>query len=143
MSAPKLSSINVPITPLLGLFSCRYQLSAHSPPRRVHPRREEEQQQNKDEVHFGDGFGVPLGFGPAPHRPAAARLHQAQHSSFLSHVLAKAAPSGVRVRAAGLLSIIWEQKELHVLKKTKLHRSISYNAMRRFPVCIHNHKQCR
>lgn len=47
----------------------------YSPPRRIHPRRENEQEQNEYEVYLGDGSGVMLAFRPMsdPHSPAAVR----------------------------------------------------------------------
>lgn len=84
----------------------------HSPPRRVHPGRENEQEQNKDEVYFRDGFGGMPDFCPisAPHGPAAVsaapRSRRTKHFSS-SHVLAKAAQSGVKVLDGCRRSIMW------------------------------------
>lgn len=54
---------------------CNLKLIYNSPPRRIHSRCENEQEQNENEVYFRDGFGVMLDFRPFsdPHSDAAVR----------------------------------------------------------------------
>lgn len=67
----------------------------HSPPRRVHSRREDEQEQDEGQACFEDGPGALLPSGRRRGRGAVRKAPRTHAPS--SHVRRKAAPAGVRL----------------------------------------------
>lgn len=82
------------VTRIYVTWSRSAKSAGHSPPRRVHPRREDEQEQDEGEACFGDGSGAVL---PPGRRCGRGDVRYAPRTHGPSHVRVKAAPAGVKV----------------------------------------------
>lgn len=120
----RFSSVNIKLTLdiLVSLVRCwtKAELGvsapqrSHSPPRRIHSRCENEQEQHKNAARFRDGSGVMLPFCliPPPHSRAAVWWGSGFHGTkWVSSLRVFAAPSDVRVPGGCLPSITEEQRE--------------------------------
>lgn len=90
--------------------------AGHSPPRRVNPRREDEQEQDEGEAGLGDEPGALLPPGRRRGRGSVRQTPRTHAPS--SHVRGKSAPAGVSPVGDRLPSII-RQRERKKKKKNK------------------------
>lgn len=128
-------------------FFCRHlhdfmYFAGHSPPRRVHPRREDEQEQDEGEACFGDGPGALL-LPPGRRRGRGALREAPRTHTASSHVRRKAAPAGVRLLGDRPPPIICQlEKEKKSPESPSAQRCRSFGTSRIFSGVEHGCSGC-